>query len=279
MPSIPAPVLYDGSDLYSWVVYLAAFSYIEYGLYLFVYNPRGIFLPIRDLVYEVFVNQPSIQLAWLLCAMWLGKFHWPESLRSFYGRLMLSLLTSFSYISFFQYGAVTNEGYGTCILIGLYLLALIWIECELRLSRYSPSSYARLFTRFLFSFGIFGLSIAGRYTYVPPKFILSLNWPEYGSLTAVEYIAMGIPFAIVLLWSGLVGATLSQHLKLPTWFAKVVGGLAPVLIMVSLFISAFVMKSFGDLVDVLLGIVVISSLPMVVFTVYCIYRPIVFHIC
>lgn len=157
------------------------------------------------------------------------------------------------------------------MLVGLYLLALIWIECEVRLARRPSTSYARLFTRFLFSFGTFGLSLAGHYLYSPPAFILSLSSAEYAPTTTKEYIVMGAPPAVVLLWSLQVGTTLSQHPKSPGCFSTILGLMAPVLILVTLFITTFFFDTFWDLVDVLLGMVAIYSLPMVVFTVYCIY--------
>ncbi|CVL07952.1 uncharacterized protein FMAN_09699 [Fusarium mangiferae] len=67
---------YVDSISYLGAFCLAAFSYIQAGIFFVVDDLRGISQPFRSFAFSFFVFNPILQLCWILCSLWFSRMHW-----------------------------------------------------------------------------------------------------------------------------------------------------------------------------------------------------------
>ncbi|KAF5599652.1 hypothetical protein FPANT_3184 [Fusarium pseudoanthophilum] len=83
---------YVASISYHGALCLAAFGYIQAGVFFVVDDLRGISQPFRSFAFSFFVFNPFLQLLWILCSLWISRMYWIIPLkRSANGIALLSL--------------------------------------------------------------------------------------------------------------------------------------------------------------------------------------------
>jgi hypothetical protein len=83
---------YVASISYHGALCLAAFGYIQAGVFFVVDDLRGISEPFMSFAFSFFVFNPFLQLLWIMCSLWISRMYWIIPLeRSANGIALLSL--------------------------------------------------------------------------------------------------------------------------------------------------------------------------------------------
>lgn len=72
---------YVESISYFGALCLAAFGYIQAGVFFVVDDLRGISQPFKAFAFSFFVFNPVLQLFWIMCSLWVSRMHWIVSLK------------------------------------------------------------------------------------------------------------------------------------------------------------------------------------------------------
>ena len=125
---------------------LAVVSYILYGLYPFIFNPRGITTLLRDLAIETLAYQPSMQLFWSAAAQRIEDGDWPPWIRTCFLNTLFINFVCLSVMGYFSDEFLVAEPIAIGTLFALYAGTSGWIALEswLERNRYSLKTRQKL---------------------------------------------------------------------------------------------------------------------------------------
>lgn len=279
-------VLFEDSKAFSGGLALAALSYLEYGLFFLLNRPRGLLAPLIWVAIDALVYQPLIQMSWILYVLWFEKIDVTPHLQSLYRNLMLGSLLAMSFISNWWFSLYfISELLVLSIMVGLYMIACVWIECELR---FPPK--VRLLARFFFASIFFTGATVGYYFYQPIKSLIaaifynyqdsfyktgdSVYMPSiYGTLSLLSLGTLANGKFPGLFKRLVVSLTKREKFGMTRILITFIFQLSPWAVMTLLFFKAmYGINTFVDTIHLLLAIISINSFPVLFFTICGLYE-------
>ncbi|EWZ46186.1 hypothetical protein FOWG_16661 [Fusarium oxysporum f. sp. lycopersici MN25] len=91
---------YVYSISYQGLVFLAALSYIEAGVFFVVDDLKGISQPFQSFAFSFFVFNSTLQVFWILCTLWISIMDWSNPLQRSARAILLLSLAATSIIEF-----------------------------------------------------------------------------------------------------------------------------------------------------------------------------------
>ncbi|CAF3518362.1 unnamed protein product [Fusarium graminearum] len=170
---------YIDSISYQGVICLAALSYIEAGLFFVLDNVyRGITGPLPSFAFLFFVFNPTLQMLWIACALWISRMNWVIPLQRSSRTIILIALAVTSMTGFFTGGG----DFSTAFTLGNYLIAYATVVATFAINTCVEDSqwmFLRLLPALL-QLPILYLATqdGGIPTFWPclPAFLISLSW-------------------------------------------------------------------------------------------------------